>query len=29
MEKIPLTRIGAELLEAEMKNLKSVERATL
>jgi len=29
MEKIPLTRIGAELLEAEMKNLKSVERPTI
>ena len=26
MEKIPLTRLGAELLETEMKNLKSVER---
>ena len=26
MEKIPLTRHGAELLETEMKNLKSVER---
>ena len=26
MEKIPLTRLGAELLEIEMKNLKSVER---
>ena len=26
MEKIPLTRLGAELLETELKNLKSVER---
>ena len=26
MEKIPLTRLGAELLETEMKHLKSVER---
>ena len=26
MEKIPLTRLGAELLETEMKNLKSLER---
>ncbi|MAR05336.1 MAG: transcription elongation factor GreA [Planktomarina sp.] len=26
MEKIPLTRLGAELLETEMKNLKSIER---
>lgn len=26
MEKIPLTRLGAELLEIEMKNLKSIER---
>ena len=29
MEKIPLTRVGAEQLEAEMKHLKSVERPTI
>ena len=29
MEKIPLTRAGAEQLEAEMKHLKSVERPTI
>ena len=29
MEKIPLTRAGAEKLEAEMKHLKSVERPTI
>ena len=29
MEKIPLTRTGAEKLEAEMKHLKSVERPAI
>ena len=29
MEKVPLTRSGAVRLEAEMKNLKSVERPTI
>ena len=29
MEKVPLTRSGAIRLEAEMKNLKSVERPTI
>ncbi|MGB0797744.1 MAG: transcription elongation factor GreA [Planktomarina sp.] len=29
MEKIPLTRVGADRLETEMKHLKSVERPTI